>query len=116
MFLWSFSGSRLCLHHCLVKVVPDVRTFHHNLSEAVVLLHRNRFCGVLHLSNLCLWSLSGHQSQITTIQTEVSSSKSSTEKSLQLKISELLAMLEQRQTTITKQEEVCHMTSSHDAP
>nr|XP_046266353.1 protein POF1B isoform X2 [Scatophagus argus] len=45
------------------------------------------------------------QSQIATIQTQVSSTNSSTEKSLQLKISELLAMLEQRQTTITRQEE-----------
>lgn len=46
------------------------------------------------------------RSQITTIQTEVSSSsKSSSDKSLQLKISELLAMLDQRQTTITRQEE-----------
>ncbi|XP_040006944.1 protein POF1B-like [Xiphias gladius] len=45
------------------------------------------------------------RSQMTLIQTEVSSEKSSSEKSLQLKISELLAMLEQRQTTITRQEE-----------
>ncbi|XP_071361901.1 protein POF1B [Trachinotus anak] len=45
------------------------------------------------------------RTQITRIQTEVSSDKSSSEKSLQLKISELLGMLEQRQTTITRQEE-----------
>ncbi|XP_040908396.1 protein POF1B isoform X2 [Toxotes jaculatrix] len=45
------------------------------------------------------------RSQITRMQTEVSSERSSSEKSLQLKISELLAMLEQRQTTITRQEE-----------
>uniref|UniRef100_A0A8D3ATH4 POF1B actin binding protein n=1 Tax=Scophthalmus maximus TaxID=52904 RepID=A0A8D3ATH4_SCOMX len=46
------------------------------------------------------------RTQITRIQTEVSSEKSSSDRSLQLKISELLAMLEQRQTTITRQEEV----------
>uniref|UniRef100_A0A8D3ATJ9 POF1B actin binding protein n=1 Tax=Scophthalmus maximus TaxID=52904 RepID=A0A8D3ATJ9_SCOMX len=46
------------------------------------------------------------KTQITRIQTEVSSEKSSSDRSLQLKISELLAMLEQRQTTITRQEEV----------
>uniref|UniRef100_A0A8D3BLN6 POF1B actin binding protein n=1 Tax=Scophthalmus maximus TaxID=52904 RepID=A0A8D3BLN6_SCOMX len=45
------------------------------------------------------------RTQITRIQTEVSSEKSSSDRSLQLKISELLAMLEQRQTTITRQEE-----------
>ncbi|KAM9348555.1 protein POF1B [Symphorus nematophorus] len=45
------------------------------------------------------------RSQITTMQTEVTTTQSSSEKSLQLKISELLAMLEQRQTTISKQEE-----------
>ncbi|KAM6907181.1 protein POF1B [Xenentodon cancila] len=45
------------------------------------------------------------RSQITKIQTEVSSSHSSTEKSLNLKICDLMAMLEQRQTTITRQEE-----------
>eukprot|EP00066_Takifugu_rubripes_P020259 XP_011609525.1 PREDICTED: protein POF1B isoform X1 [Takifugu rubripes] len=45
------------------------------------------------------------RTQITTIQTDTSSTKSSAERSLQLKISELLAMLEQRQTTITRQEE-----------
>lgn len=45
------------------------------------------------------------RSQITTIQTEVTRSSSSAEQSLQLKISELLAMLEQRQTTINQQEE-----------
>ncbi|KAG7515426.1 hypothetical protein JOB18_007968 [Solea senegalensis] len=49
------------------------------------------------------------RTQITRIQTEVrterTSSSSSSERSLQLKISELLAMLEQRQTTITRQEE-----------
>lgn len=53
------------------------------------------------------------QTQITTIQTEVSSSSSrssSAENSLQLKISELLAVLEQRQTTITRQEEVCDIS------
>lgn len=46
------------------------------------------------------------QSQISTIQTDISSNNSSTEKSLQLKISELLAMLEQRQATVSRQEEV----------
>ncbi|XP_068187332.1 protein POF1B [Antennarius striatus] len=45
------------------------------------------------------------RTQITTIQTEVSGSRSSSEKSLQLRISELLATLEQRQATITRQEE-----------
>uniref|UniRef100_A0A671VT07 POF1B helix-loop-helix domain-containing protein n=1 Tax=Sparus aurata TaxID=8175 RepID=A0A671VT07_SPAAU len=48
------------------------------------------------------------RTQITTMQTEVTttkSSSSSSEKSLQLKISELLSMLEKRQTTITRQEE-----------
>ncbi|XP_042354953.1 protein POF1B isoform X2 [Plectropomus leopardus] len=45
------------------------------------------------------------RSQITKIQTEVTTDRSSSEKSLQLKISELLALLEQRQTTITRQEE-----------
>eukprot|EP00064_Thunnus_orientalis_P015692 superscaffoldBa00002959_g15749 len=48
------------------------------------------------------------RSQITKIHTEITterSSSSSSEKSLQLKISELLAMLDQRQTTITRQEE-----------
>ncbi|XP_073335896.1 protein POF1B isoform X2 [Pagrus major] len=45
------------------------------------------------------------RTQITTMQTEVTTTKSSSEKSLQLKISELLSMLEQRQTTITRQEE-----------
>lgn len=54
-------------------------------------------------------SLSSLQSQITKIQTQVTTTTTNTssEKSLQLKISELLAMLEQRQTTITRQEEVC---------
>lgn len=114
-----------------MKVVPDFlldsgRTFHHNLSETsvktVIVLprgqvgNRQQVCGELQPANVCPSSLSGHQSQITTIQTEVSSSNSSTEKSLQLKISELLAMLEQRQTTITKQEEVCHMTYTPSNP
>lgn len=45
------------------------------------------------------------RSQITRITTEVSTERSSSDRSLQLKISELLAMLDQRQTTITKQEE-----------
>ncbi|XP_035035001.1 protein POF1B [Hippoglossus stenolepis] len=45
------------------------------------------------------------RTQITRIQTEVTSEKSSSDKSLHLKISELLVMLEQRQTTITRQEE-----------
>ncbi|XP_070839484.1 protein POF1B [Chaetodon trifascialis] len=45
------------------------------------------------------------RSQIMQLQMEFSSTKSSSEKTLQLKISELLAMLEQRQTTITRQEE-----------
>ncbi|XP_041865332.1 protein POF1B isoform X2 [Melanotaenia boesemani] len=45
------------------------------------------------------------RSQITKIQTEVSSTQSSSDQSLQLRISELLSMLEQRQTTITRQEE-----------
>ncbi|KAM3600987.1 uncharacterized protein V6R79_005621 [Siganus canaliculatus] len=45
------------------------------------------------------------RTQITTIQTQVTTTSSSAEQSLQLKISELLAMLEQRQTTITRQEE-----------
>ncbi|XP_074529097.1 protein POF1B isoform X3 [Halichoeres trimaculatus] len=46
------------------------------------------------------------RTQVTRIQTEITTTeKSSSEKSLQLKISELLAMLEQRQTTITRQEE-----------
>lgn len=47
------------------------------------------------------------RSQITRIQTEVTTNteRSSSDKSLQLKISELLAMLEQRQTTISRQEE-----------
>ncbi|KAK1882719.1 Protein POF1B [Dissostichus eleginoides] len=48
------------------------------------------------------------RSQVTRIQTEVTtttSERSSADNSLQLKISELLAMLELRQTTISKQEE-----------
>ncbi|KAJ4921452.1 hypothetical protein JOQ06_022484, partial [Pogonophryne albipinna] len=47
------------------------------------------------------------RSQVTRIQTEITttSERSSSDKSLQLKISELLAMLELRQTTISKQEE-----------
>ncbi|XP_028277147.1 protein POF1B isoform X2 [Parambassis ranga] len=45
------------------------------------------------------------RTQVTRIQTEVSTDRSSSEKSLQLKISELLVLLEQRQTTITRQEE-----------
>ncbi|XP_041656493.1 protein POF1B isoform X2 [Cheilinus undulatus] len=49
------------------------------------------------------------RTQITKIQTQITTEKSTTtsssEKSLQLKISELLAMLEQRQTVITRQEE-----------
>ncbi|XP_037543692.1 protein POF1B isoform X2 [Nematolebias whitei] len=48
------------------------------------------------------------RSQITKIQTEVTTStttSSSADKSLQLRISELLTMLEQRQTTIKRQEE-----------
>lgn len=47
------------------------------------------------------------RSQITRIQTQVtstSSEKTSADRSLQLKISELLSTLEQRQTTITRQE------------
>ncbi|XP_061904878.1 protein POF1B-like isoform X3 [Entelurus aequoreus] len=45
--------------------------------------------------------------QITKLQMEITTERSSSasEKSLQLKISELLAMLEQRQTTISRQEE-----------
>ncbi|XP_074466264.1 protein POF1B isoform X2 [Sebastes fasciatus] len=45
------------------------------------------------------------RSQITKITTEVTTVRSSSEKSLQLKISEMLTVLDQRQTTITKQEE-----------
>lgn len=45
------------------------------------------------------------KTQITRITMETTTDRSSSEKSLQLKISELLAMLEQRQTTITRQEE-----------
>ncbi|XP_035804613.1 protein POF1B [Amphiprion ocellaris] len=45
------------------------------------------------------------RSQITKIQTEVTTTRPSSDNSLQLKISELLAMLEQRQTVITRQEE-----------
>ncbi|XP_061607037.1 protein POF1B [Phyllopteryx taeniolatus] len=47
------------------------------------------------------------RTQITRLQTEITTERSSSasEKTLQLKISELLAMLEQRQTTITRQEE-----------
>uniref|UniRef100_A0A3Q1GIB0 POF1B actin binding protein n=1 Tax=Acanthochromis polyacanthus TaxID=80966 RepID=A0A3Q1GIB0_9TELE len=45
------------------------------------------------------------RSQITKIQTEITTTRSSSDNSLQLKISELLAMLEQRQTVITRQEE-----------
>ncbi|XP_077361998.1 protein POF1B isoform X2 [Festucalex cinctus] len=47
------------------------------------------------------------RTQITRLQTEVTTerSASASEKTLQLKISELLAMLEQRQTTISRQEE-----------
>ncbi|XP_034033799.1 protein POF1B isoform X2 [Thalassophryne amazonica] len=45
------------------------------------------------------------RSQITRIQTEVTTGRSSSEQSLQLKISELLSMLEQRQATITRQEQ-----------
>nr|XP_020514278.1 protein POF1B [Labrus bergylta] len=44
------------------------------------------------------------RTQITRIQTETTTTTSS-DNSLQLKISELLAMLQQRQTTITRQEE-----------
>lgn len=54
------------------------------------------------------------QTQITTIQTDTSSSKSSADRSLQLRISELLATLEQRQTTITRQEEVWPDTRTLD--
>lgn len=63
------------------------------------------------------------QSQLTRIQTQVTTERtsssssmtttSSSEKTLQLKISELLTMLEQRQTTITRQEEVCGRTHTH---
>lgn len=59
-----------------------------------------------HLNNTPSPLPSRLQTQITTIQTEIRSGQTSSEKSLQLKISELLAMLEQRQTTITQQEEV----------
>ncbi|XP_008289091.1 protein POF1B [Stegastes partitus] len=45
------------------------------------------------------------RTQMTKIQTEVTTQHSSSEKSLQLKISELLSMLEQRQTVVTRQEE-----------
>ncbi|XP_029925383.1 protein POF1B isoform X2 [Myripristis murdjan] len=45
------------------------------------------------------------RSQLTKIQTTVTTERSSTEKSLQLKISELLASLEQRQSIIKRQEE-----------
>ncbi|XP_077402658.1 protein POF1B isoform X3 [Vanacampus margaritifer] len=47
------------------------------------------------------------RTQITRLHTEITTERSSSasEKTLQLKISELLAMLEQRQTTITRQEE-----------
>uniref|UniRef100_A0AAX7T501 POF1B helix-loop-helix domain-containing protein n=1 Tax=Astatotilapia calliptera TaxID=8154 RepID=A0AAX7T501_ASTCA len=48
------------------------------------------------------------RTQITRIQTEVTTDRSSSEKSLQLKITELLTMLEQQKTTISKQEEVCN--------
>ncbi|KAM9332893.1 protein POF1B isoform 2-T2 [Pholidichthys leucotaenia] len=45
------------------------------------------------------------KSQMKRMHTEVSTERSSSDRSLQLKISELLATLEQRQTTITRQEE-----------
>ncbi|CAJ1063329.1 protein POF1B isoform X1 [Xyrichtys novacula] len=46
------------------------------------------------------------RTQITKIQTEITTvQSSSSDQSLQLKISELLALLEKRQTTITRQEE-----------
>ncbi|KAK2828430.1 hypothetical protein Q5P01_019464 [Channa striata] len=45
------------------------------------------------------------RTKITRMQTEVTTEKSSSDRSLQLKISELLTMLEQRQTVITRQEE-----------
>ncbi|XP_047463246.1 protein POF1B isoform X2 [Mugil cephalus] len=45
------------------------------------------------------------RTQITRLEMETSSTQSSSEKSLQLKISELLSMLDQRQTTISRQEE-----------
>ncbi|XP_039888454.1 protein POF1B isoform X1 [Simochromis diagramma] len=45
------------------------------------------------------------RTQITRIQTEVTTDRSSSEKSLQLKITELLTMLELQKTTISKQEE-----------
>ncbi|XP_029029029.1 protein POF1B [Betta splendens] len=48
---------------------------------------------------------SSSSSSTTSTSVTTSTSTSSAEKSLQLKISELLTMLEQRQTTITKQEE-----------
>ncbi|XP_034539017.1 protein POF1B isoform X2 [Notolabrus celidotus] len=45
------------------------------------------------------------RTQITRIQTDITTHTTTSDQSLQLKISELLAMLEQRQTTITRQEE-----------
>uniref|UniRef100_UPI0037E93C49 protein POF1B n=1 Tax=Semicossyphus pulcher TaxID=241346 RepID=UPI0037E93C49 len=45
------------------------------------------------------------RTQITRIQTEVTTERSSSDQSLQLRISELISMLEERQTTITRQEE-----------
>ncbi|XP_057676616.1 protein POF1B isoform X3 [Corythoichthys intestinalis] len=59
------------------------------------------------------------RTQITKLQTEITTERTSSasEKSLQLKISELLAMLEQRQTTITRQEEEIRrlMTERNDS-
>ena len=60
-----------------------------------------------------LKTLISPQSQITKIQMEVSSTQTSAQRSLQLKITELMTMLEQRQTTITRQEEVRNFISSH---
>uniref|UniRef100_A0A3Q2YTN9 Protein POF1B-like n=1 Tax=Hippocampus comes TaxID=109280 RepID=A0A3Q2YTN9_HIPCM len=66
--------------------------------------------GLLTLGKLTRFCASpSFQTQITRLQTEITTERTSSasEKTLQLKISELLAMLEQRQTTITRQEEVC---------
>lgn len=82
-----------------------------NASNAPCILRNRTFSVYMlkHSSSPFLFSL---QTQLTRIQTEVTSGKSSSEKSLQLKISELLTMLEQRQTTITRQEEVCNITNT----
>lgn len=101
--------------HHTVSVQVVLRLWKHTSDTCCMLRNRTTLC-----VNLCAYlniprliSLFSLQTQLTTTQTQVTTVKSSSESTLQLKISELLTMLEARQTTITRQEEVCNTTQHY---